>query len=200
MAALGIGVIGVSIILARIVMERSRNNLHRVGRVGADYNMLLISGIRDESAQHGIPSGVIRTVGSTGGCDHHRRGSSSPASMFGLLFGSIAGMVQTGFIIGAGLLLDTFLVRTITVPALAVLVGRANWWPILWGRPAPAPHRVEPAEPIPTPQAHETTPEPITIPDVTIVTPDIVTRIATDSLCAESEPMSWWGDLPGWCR
>jgi RND superfamily putative drug exporter len=31
--------------------------------------------------------------------------------------------------IGVGVLLDTFLVRTITVPAMATLVGRANWWP-----------------------------------------------------------------------
>ncbi len=38
-------------------------------------------------------------------------------------------MAQTGFIIGMGLLIDTFVVRTITVPALASLVGRANWWP-----------------------------------------------------------------------
>ena len=49
--------------------------------------------------------------------------------MFGLLFGSLSTMVQTGFIIGVGLLIDTFAVRTITVPALAVLIGRANWWP-----------------------------------------------------------------------
>jgi RND superfamily putative drug exporter len=38
-------------------------------------------------------------------------------------------MVQIGFIIGAGILLDTFLVRTITVPAVAALIGQANWWP-----------------------------------------------------------------------
>jgi RND superfamily putative drug exporter len=37
--------------------------------------------------------------------------------------------VQTGFIIGVGLLIDTFVVRTITVPALAAMIGRANWWP-----------------------------------------------------------------------
>jgi RND superfamily putative drug exporter len=212
MAALGIGVIVFQFILGRELSWSVPGITFIVlVAVGADYNMLLISGIRDESAQHGIPSGVIRTVGSTGGVITSA-GVIFAASMFGLLFGSIAGMVQTGFIIGAGLLLDTFLVRTITVPALAVLVGRANWWPILWGRPRPhAP--VEPAEPIPTPQAHETTPElattpditpepvtvphttpePITIPDVTIVTPDIVTRIATDSLCAESEPMSLVG-------
>ncbi len=49
--------------------------------------------------------------------------------MFGLTFSSISNIVQVGFIIGVGLLLDTFLVRTITVPAMAVLVGKANWWP-----------------------------------------------------------------------
>jgi RND superfamily putative drug exporter len=49
--------------------------------------------------------------------------------MFGLVFGSVATMVQAGFIMAAGLMLDTFLVRTILVPAMAVIVGRANWWP-----------------------------------------------------------------------
>lgn len=95
--------------------------------VGADYNLLLISRIRDESP-HGIRSGVIRTVCSTGGVITSA-GVIFAASMFGLLFGGIGTMVQAGFIIGAGLLLDTFLVRTVTVPALVVLIGKANWWP-----------------------------------------------------------------------
>jgi MMPL family len=41
-------------------------------------------------------------------------------------------MIQVGFVIGVGILLDTFLVRTITVPAMAAIVGRANWWPYRW--------------------------------------------------------------------
>jgi hypothetical protein len=49
--------------------------------------------------------------------------------MLGLMFSSIGTVVQMGFIIGVGLLLDTFVVRTVTVPALAVLAGKANWWP-----------------------------------------------------------------------
>ena len=95
--------------------------------VGADYNLLLISRIREE-AQRGIRSGVIKTVGATGGVITSA-GLIFAASMFGLTVSSISNIVQVGFIIGVGLLLDTFLVRTITVPAMAVLVGKANWWP-----------------------------------------------------------------------
>jgi hypothetical protein len=102
--------------------------------VGADYNMLLISRVRDESP-HSVTEGVIKTVATTGGVITSA-GLIFAASMFGLLFGSIASMTQAGFIIGVGLLIDTFLVRTVTVPALAVLIGRANWWPTLWGRRA----------------------------------------------------------------
>jgi RND superfamily putative drug exporter len=57
--------------------------------------------------------------------------------------------VQGGFIIGVGLLLDTFLVRTITVPALAVLLGKANWWPS--GR-LPKRRTSAPPEPEPEPE------------------------------------------------
>ena len=103
--------------------------------VGADYNLLLISRIRDESP-HGIRSGVIRTVSQTGGVIT-AAGLIFAGSMIGLQFSSITTLVQIGFIIAAGILLDTFLVRTITVPATAVLVGKANWWPSKWQPPAP---------------------------------------------------------------
>ncbi|GFG74949.1 MMPL/RND family transporter [Mycobacterium botniense] len=95
--------------------------------VGADYNMLLISRMRDESV-HSMRYGVIRTLGSTGGVIT-AAGLIFAASMCGLLFSSISTVVQGGFVIGVGILLDTFVVRTMTVPAIAALVGRANWWP-----------------------------------------------------------------------
>ena len=103
--------------------------------MGADYNLLLISRLREESP-YGVRSGVIRTVGSTGGVIT-AAGVIFAASMFGMLFAGINTLVQAGFIIGTGLLLDTFLVRTITVPAMAVLVGNANWWPSRPPRPSP---------------------------------------------------------------
>jgi hypothetical protein len=98
--------------------------------VGADYNLLLISRIREESS-HGIRAGVIRTVTSPGGVITSA-GLIFAASMCGLMLASITTMAQAGFLIGVGILLDTFIVRTITVPALAVLVGKANWWPYQW--------------------------------------------------------------------
>jgi RND superfamily putative drug exporter len=95
--------------------------------VGADYNMLLVSRMRDESP-HSMRYGIIRTLGSTGGVIT-AAGLIFAASMGGLLFSSIGIVIQGGFVIGVGILLDTFVVRTITVPAIATLVGRANWWP-----------------------------------------------------------------------
>ena len=95
--------------------------------VGADYNLLFVSRMRDESP-HGMRYGVIRTLTSTGGVIT-AAGLIFAASMCGLLFSSITTVVQGGFLIGVGVMLDTFVVRTITVPAMATLVGRANWWP-----------------------------------------------------------------------
>ncbi|MEE6175793.1 MMPL/RND family transporter [Mycobacterium sp. 050134] len=95
--------------------------------VGADYNMLLASRLREESP-FGVRSGVIRTVRSTGGVIT-AAGLIFAASMAGLLFSSIGTVVQSGFVIGVGILVDTFVVRSITVPAIAALLGRASWWP-----------------------------------------------------------------------
>ncbi len=95
--------------------------------VGADYNLLLISRIREE-AHRGTKVAIIRTIGATGGVITSA-GLIFAASMLALTVSSIAAIVQTGFIIGVGLLLDTFVVRTITVPAIAVLLGEKNWWP-----------------------------------------------------------------------
>ena len=68
--------------------------------MGADYNLLLISRLREESP-HGIRSGVIRTVRSTGGVIT-AAGVIFAASMFGMMFASISTLVQAGFIIGTG--------------------------------------------------------------------------------------------------
>jgi RND superfamily putative drug exporter len=141
LSSLGIGVIVLQLIGGQPMAASTPGMAFIVlVAVGADYNMLLISRIRDESP-HGIRSGVIRTVRTTGSVITSA-GMIFAAPMLAMVFSSIGSMVQGGFIIGVGLLLDTFVVRTVTVPALAVLVGKANWWPSSRGRksrPSPDP-------------------------------------------------------------
>lgn len=128
MSALGIGVVFFQFVLHQDMAWSVPGLAFLVlVAVGADYNLLLISRIRDES-RLGVRSGVIRTVGATGGVITSA-GLIFAASMLGMAASSIKGIVQMGVIIAVGLLLDTFLVRTITVPAIAVLLGKANWWP-----------------------------------------------------------------------
>jgi putative drug exporter of the RND superfamily len=128
MSAVGVGVIFFQFVLHQPIYWNVQATAFIVlVAVGADYNLLLITRIREES-RLGVRSGIIRAVRSTGGVITSA-GIIFAASMSGLLFGSLSTMVQTGFIIGMGILIDTFVVRTITVPALAALIGRANWWP-----------------------------------------------------------------------
>lgn len=128
LSALGIGVVVFQFILGQeIAWSVPGMTFLVLVAVGADYNLLLISRIRDEAGR-GLRTGVIKTVGVTGGVITSA-GLIFAASMFGLTVSSIAGVVQMGFVIGIGLLLDTFVVRTVTVPAIAVLLGKANWWP-----------------------------------------------------------------------
>ncbi|WP_395307574.1 RND family transporter [Mycobacterium sp. AMU20-3851] len=128
LSALGIGVLVLQVMADQAIAASTPGLAFIVlVAVGADYNMLLISRIRDESP-HGIKSGVVKTVRATGSVITSA-GMIFAAPMLAMCFSSISSMVQGGFIIGVGLLLDTLLVRTLTVPALAVLVGRHNWWP-----------------------------------------------------------------------
>jgi RND superfamily putative drug exporter len=147
LSALGIGVIVFQFILGQsLTWSIPGLTFIVLVAMGADYNLLLISRLREESP-HGIRSGVIHTVSSTGGVIT-AAGVIFAASMFGMLFASISTLVQAGFIIGTGLLLDTFLVRTITVPAIAVLVGKWNWWPSKPPPPAPRQRAERPATPV----------------------------------------------------
>jgi RND superfamily putative drug exporter len=144
--------------------------------VGADYNLLLITRIREESGS-GIRSGIIRSVRSTGGVITSA-GIIFAASMFGLLFGSLTTMTQIGFIVGMGLLIDTFVVRTVTVPAMAALVGKANWWPSKATHATDATDRTQCAETKVAPRAAEISVRPVT----TGIEGDFSHRLATNNI------------------
>lgn len=95
--------------------------------VGADYNMLLMKRVREE-APDGSALGIARAVSATGRVIT-AAGLIFAASMFAMMFGSITSLAQLGFTVGMGLLLDTFIVRTLVVPACAALLGPWLWWP-----------------------------------------------------------------------
>lgn len=95
--------------------------------VGADYNMLLVSRIREESAD-GDREGVARAVAATGGVITSA-GVIFAVSFLAMMAGAVTTLAQMGFTVGAGLLIDTLVVRGLVVPAMATLVGRWNWWP-----------------------------------------------------------------------
>lgn len=95
--------------------------------VGADYNLLLMKRMLEE-APDGSREGIARAVTATGGVIT-AAGVIFAASLFAMMAGSVLTLVQIGFTIGVGLLLDTFVVRTLVVPAGAALLGPRLWWP-----------------------------------------------------------------------
>ena len=95
--------------------------------VGADYNLLLTMRIREE-ARAGVGTGIIRAFAGTGGVVT-TAGLVFGITMFALVGSSVLSVAQIGFTVGAGLLVDTLIVRTFVVPSLVALLGRWFWWP-----------------------------------------------------------------------
>ena len=96
--------------------------------VGADYNIFLVSRIREEAGQKSIKEAVQHAVGNTGGvitsCGIILAGTFAT-----LATSSLPMVFQIGAPIAIGVLIDTFLVRALLVPSLAALAGRLSWWP-----------------------------------------------------------------------
>ena len=109
--------------------------------VGADYNILLMSRMR-ESGLALTRDEVARAVTATGPVIT-AAGVIFASTFVALLFSPVEALAQTGFAVAAGLLLDTFIVRTLVVPACAALFEERSWWPHrnLTGRVPPQPPR-----------------------------------------------------------
>lgn len=96
--------------------------------LGVDYNIFLMTRVREESLLHGTREGVLRGLTVTGGVITSA-GIVLAATFAALGVIPIMFLVQLGFIVAFGVLLDTLVVRSLLVPALALDIGRFIWWP-----------------------------------------------------------------------
>ncbi len=121
--------------------------------LGIDYNIFLMTRVREEAQQHGTRRGALVGLAATGGV------ITSAGIVLAGTFAALASLplvafVQIGFAVAFGVLLDTLIVRSVLVTALNLDVGRLIWWPGKLAR--------RPDEPAPTAMgaAEETEPEP----------------------------------------
>ncbi|MGW1084996.1 MMPL family transporter [Streptomyces sp. NPDC002596] len=99
--------------------------------LGVDYNIFLIHRIREEVGHRGHRAGVLSGLTSTGGVITSA-GAVLAATFAALTTAPQVAFIEIGIVVAIGVLIDTFLVRSVLVPALALDVGHTFWWP---GRP-----------------------------------------------------------------
>ncbi len=101
--------------------------------LGIDYTIFLMTRVREESLKHGTRPGILRGLRSTGGVITSA-GVVLAATFSALAILPILFLAQIAFIVAAGVLIDTIIVRSLLVPALSYDVGQKIWWPSKLGR------------------------------------------------------------------
>lgn len=96
--------------------------------LGVDYNIFLMTRVREEAARHGTIDGAKRGLAVTGGV------ITSAGVVLAATFAVLASLplvmlIQIGILVAVGVLIDTLLVRSVVVPALAMSLGSRIWWP-----------------------------------------------------------------------
>jgi RND superfamily putative drug exporter len=96
--------------------------------LGVDYNIFLMARAREETLKHGTREGMKRALAVTGGVITSAgivlAGTFSVLAVLPLVF-----LTEIGFVVAFGVLLDTFLVRSVLVPAIVLKLGPKVWWP-----------------------------------------------------------------------
>jgi RND superfamily putative drug exporter len=96
--------------------------------LGVDYNIFLVARAREETEKHGSEQGMLRALAVTGAVITSAgivlAGTFSVLAVLPLTF-----LTELGFVVAFGVLLDTFLVRSVLVPAIALSLGDKFWWP-----------------------------------------------------------------------
>ncbi|MEH3052781.1 MAG: MMPL family transporter [Patulibacter minatonensis] len=103
--------------------------------LGIDYNIFLASRIREEALRHGTREGILRGLGATGAVIT-AAGVVLAGTFLVLAVTPLVFLVEIGTAIAIGVVLDTFIVRSILAPAISMDLGHRIWAP--WGRRIPA--------------------------------------------------------------
>jgi RND superfamily putative drug exporter len=109
--------------------------------LGEDYNILVMTRIREEAGRRPLREAVIRAVGTTGptvtSAGLVLAGTFVVLAIVGGSGQGNSQVRQIGIGLAVGILLDTFVVRTVLVPSVVELLGRWNWWPSAMSRRQP---------------------------------------------------------------
>jgi RND superfamily putative drug exporter len=96
--------------------------------LGVDYNIFLMTRAREEAVRRGTKEGILAALESTGtvvtGAGLILAGTFATLTLLPL-----EELVQIGATVAAGVLLDTFVVRSLLIPAITYLCGERAWWP-----------------------------------------------------------------------
>jgi RND superfamily putative drug exporter len=124
--------------------------------VGADYNLLLVSRLKEE-IHAGLRTGIIRAMGGSGSVVT-AAGLVFAFTMMSMAVSELTVIAQVGTTIGLGLLFDTLVIRAFMTPAIAALMGKWFWWPqrvrntpvpSKWPSPGSSPEPPKTPEPVP---------------------------------------------------
>jgi len=115
--------------------------------LGVDYNIFLASRAREETVRLGTRDGMLKALSATGGVITSA-GLVLAATFAVLTSLPLVMLIEVGFLVAFGVLLDTLLVRTLLVPALVLILGPHFWWP---GSERRAPADTQPSPPLTTP-------------------------------------------------
>lgn len=103
--------------------------------LGIDYNIFLMTRVREETITHGTREGTLRGLSVTGGVITSA-GVVLAATFTALLVIPIQFLLQLSIIVSLGVLLDALIVRTLLVPALSLWIGDRLWWPSRLAKPS----------------------------------------------------------------
>lgn len=96
--------------------------------LGADYNIFVMSRIKESTDLEGVKKGISKAISKTGGVV--TSAGIILAGTFGIFTTlELRELFQLGFAVMLGVLIDTFIVRALLVPSMATLLGNKSWWP-----------------------------------------------------------------------